>query len=44
MSILLREKYFNTLKQIGKRLNVKFMVVPKKVKIMGLKSDLVDEA
>lgn len=44
MSILLREKYFQTLEQIGRRLSVRFMVVPNKVKILGRKSELVDEA
>ena len=41
-SILLREKYFERLEKIGKRLNVRFMVVPEKVKIIGWKSELVD--
>jgi|JI6StandDraft_1071083.scaffolds.fasta_scaffold364761_2 hypothetical protein len=44
MSILLREKYFEELEKIGRRLEVRFMVVPNKVKIVGWKSDLVDEA
>lgn len=44
MSILLREKYFQELEKIGRRLEVRFMVVPNKVKIVGWKSDLVDEA
>lgn len=37
MSILLREKYFDILQNIGRRLNVRFMVVPNKVKIAGWK-------
>jgi len=32
------------LKKIGNILNVRFMVVPNKVKILGHKSELVDEA
>lgn len=44
LSILLSERYFERLERIGKRLSVRFMVVPNKVKIMGWKGEQVDEA
>ena len=42
MSCLLKEHYMEKLLKIGRRLNVRFMVVPNKVKILGYKGELVD--